>query len=132
MTMVLIDTHVWVWWLSGLPRLSEKYRRALRKLPAPPLLSVISLWEISVLVQNGKIDLLPTPQRWLARATRAELVELVPIDRAIADQLLELPRGTSRDPADRIIAATARSLQVPVLTMDRQLLASGAIRKWAV
>ncbi|MGI9115749.1 MAG: type II toxin-antitoxin system VapC family toxin [Chthoniobacterales bacterium] len=130
--MVLIDTHVWVWWIGGLSRLPEKYRDALRRLHEPPLLSVISLWEVSLLAQAARIDLAPDPRRWMARATRAELVRLVQIDGAIAAQLLELPRTLPRDPADRIIAATARTLQVPVLTVDRQLLASGAVRRWDV
>jgi PIN domain nuclease of toxin-antitoxin system len=130
--VVLIDTHVWVWWIAGLPRLAHKYRQALLELSQPPLLSVISLWEVSVLAEDAKVQLLPTAREWMGRATRSELVRLVQIDRAIAQQLLELPRTVPRDPGDRIIAATARSLQVPVLTMDRQLLASGAIRSWEV
>lgn len=130
--MVLIDTHVWIWWIAGSPRLSDKYRRALTGLQQPPLLSVISLWEVSLLIEAARIDPLPTPREWLARATRAELVRLVQIDSAIAVRLLELPRTLPRDPADRIIVATARTLQVPVLTLDRQLLASGAVRPWKV
>jgi PIN domain nuclease of toxin-antitoxin system len=130
--VVLIDTHAWVWWIAGSPRLAEKYRRALLHLQEPPLLSVISLWEVSLLAQAGRIDLQPTPREWMTRATRAELVRLVQIDGAIAVQLLDLPRSLPRDPADRIITATARILQVPVLTADRRLLASGAIRPWTV
>ncbi len=130
--MVLIDTHVWLWWMGGLPQLHQRYHRALRQLPSPPLLSVISLWEVSLLVETSKVDLAPNAREWLARATRADVVQLMQVNRAIAEQLLELPRNLSRDPADRIIAATARALDVPVLTMDRQLLRSGAIRPWAV
>lgn len=130
--MVLIDTHVWLWWIGGLPRLQQKYHRALQELPSPPMLSVISLWEVSLLVESSRIELAPTAKEWLARATRPDAVQLVQISRAIAEELLILPRTLPRDPADRIIAATARALHVPVLTMDRQLLRSGAVRAWSV
>lgn len=130
--MVLIDTHVWLWWMGGLPQLQQKYHRALRQLSSPPMLSVISLWEVSLLVETSKVDLAPNPHDWLARATRTDVVQLMQVNRAIAQQLLQLPRNLPQDPADRIIAATARALDVPVLTMDRRLLRSGAIRPWSV
>lgn len=130
--MVLLDTHVWLWWMGGLPQLKEKYHRALRQLPSPPMLSVISLWEVSLLVETAKIRLAPTPRQWMARATRSDAVQLVQVNLAVAEELLSLPSGMPRDPADRIIAATARALHVPVLTMDRQLLRSGAIHTWSV
>ncbi len=130
--MVLIDTHIWLWWIGGLPQLKEKYHRALRQLPSPPMLSVISLWEVSLLVETSKIGLAPTPKQWMARATRSDAVQLVQITTAVAEELLSLPPGLPRDPADRIITATARALHVPVLTMDRRLLRSGAIQSWSV
>jgi PIN domain nuclease of toxin-antitoxin system len=95
------------------------------------LLSVISLWEVSLLVETSKVALFPTPKKWMADATRSDTVKLIQITTTIAEELLSLPPGLPRDPADRIIAATARALNVPVLTMDRQLLRSGAIRPWS-
>lgn len=130
--MVLIDTHAWIWWLNDSPQLRPRYRDALRGLPTPPFLSVISLWEVAVLVERGRLTLLPDPKKWIVEATQADAVRLVQIDSAIAEELLTLPRSMPRDPADRIIAATARALHVPVLTMDRQLLRSGAIHAWSV
>lgn len=129
---MLIDTHIWIWWLLGLPKLKPKYHEALSHLPAPPLLSIVSLWEISLLIERSQVVLLPTPSLWIREATQPDAVRLVQIDAAITEQLLVLPRAVSRDPADRIIAATARARDVPVLTMDRQLLRSGAIRLWDV
>lgn len=130
--MVLIDTHVWLWWVGGVGQLHRKYRDALQRLPAPPFLSVISLWEVSLLIELLRVDVLPNPQDWFARATRADRVQLAQIDRRVAQALFALPKTMPRDPADRIIAATARALDVPVLTMDRALLRSGAIRLWDV
>jgi PIN domain nuclease of toxin-antitoxin system len=128
--VVLIDTHIWIWWLAGLPQLPAKYRRALNGLATPPLLSVISLWEASMLIARSRISVSPTPAQWLAEATRPDAVQLVQLNASIAEELLMLPRTLPRDPADQIIAASARALHVPVLTMDRRLLASGAIKLW--
>lgn len=118
--------------MADLPQLSSKYRKALRKLSSPPMLSVISLWEISLLVESSRVALFPTPKKWIAEATRPDAIELIQVTPAIAEELLALPPTLARDPADRIIAATARALHVPVLTRDRQLLRSGAIRAWSV
>jgi PIN domain nuclease of toxin-antitoxin system len=130
--MVLLDTHVWVWWLTGLPQLPSRYRRELENLPAPPFLSVISLWEVSILIEKSRLILQPSPQKWVASASRSDAVQLVQITAAISDELFSLPASLPRDPADRLIAATARALDVPVLTMDRAMLRSGAIRAWEV
>lgn len=130
--MVLIDTHVWLWWVGSMDQLEPKYRNALARLPAPPFVSVISLWEVSLLIELSKVEVLPNPDDWFVRATRADRVQLAQIDRRVARELLALPKTMHRDPPDRIIAATARALDVPVLTMDRPLLRSGAIRPWNV
>jgi PIN domain nuclease of toxin-antitoxin system len=130
--MVLLDTHIWIWWLSGLPQLDPKYRRALQRLSSPPFLSSISLWELSVLVEHSRVHLAPTAKEWLTEATQPDAVRLVQIDSAIAEELLSLPSTLPRDPADRIIVATARHLDVPLLTVDRPILRSGAIRAWNV
>jgi PIN domain nuclease of toxin-antitoxin system len=118
--------------MADLPQLNARYRRALQQLPSPPMLSVISLWEISLLVEKSRIALFPNPRKWIADATQPDAVRLVQITPLIAEELLALPSALSNDPADRIIAATARALHVPVLTMDRQLLRSGAVRSWSV
>jgi PIN domain nuclease of toxin-antitoxin system len=90
------------------------------------------LWEISLLVEKSRVALFPSPQKWIAEAAQPDAVRLVQITPAIAEELVTLPPTLSRNPADRIIAATARALHVPVLTMDRQLLRSGAVRAWSV
>jgi PIN domain nuclease of toxin-antitoxin system len=130
--VVLIDTHIWIWWMADLPQLSARYRKALGRLPSPPMLSVISLWEISVLVEQSRVALFPSPKTWISEATKPDAVQLVQITPEVAGELLALPPSLPRDPADRIIAATARALDLPVLTMDRQLLRTGAVKAWSV
>jgi PIN domain nuclease of toxin-antitoxin system len=90
------------------------------------------LWELSVLVEHSRIHHAPNAKRWLAEATQPDVVRLVQIDSAIAEEFLSLPPTLPRDPADRIIVAMARHLDVPLLTVDRPILRSGAIRPWDV
>jgi PIN domain nuclease of toxin-antitoxin system len=122
----LIDTHVWIWWMGRL-QLPASLQRDLDEMPERPFLSVVSLWELSVLVQTGRVELLPSPQEWLRSALHPSALRLAQITREVALVLLELPTAFRRDPADRIIVATARALNVPVLTYDKAIRQSGLV-----
>lgn len=128
----LIDTHVWIWWLTRLARLESRIIAALDNAPERPLLSVASLWELSILVEAGAIQLLPNPAAWLEKAIHPETVRLAQITRAVAEELFRFPKKFPRDPADRIIVATARALDVPVLTYDRRIERSGLVKLWKI
>jgi PIN domain nuclease of toxin-antitoxin system len=85
--------------------------------------SPISAWEIGLLAARERLKLLTTPQRWFARllATRGvRLAEMSP-DLLMASSFL--PGQPPRDPADRIVAATARDIGATLITRDRALLA---------
>ncbi|MBA3763136.1 MAG: type II toxin-antitoxin system VapC family toxin [Chthoniobacterales bacterium] len=126
----LIDTHIWIWWVSRNPKLPAKIIAVLDHTPDRPWLSVASLWELSNLVETGEIELAPSPRAWLEAATHPLTVELAQLTRAVALELLELPASLHRDPADRIIVATARALEVPLLTFDRRIRRSGLVELW--
>jgi PIN domain nuclease of toxin-antitoxin system len=127
---LLLDTHVWIWWLTRLPRLPRKIIAALDEMPERPFLSVASLWELSLLVEAGRVELLPNPSAWLEQATHPETIRLAQITRAVALELFAFPKKFRRDPADRIIVATARSMDLPLLTYDRGIRKSGLVRLW--
>ena len=127
---VLIDTHVWVWWLTRLPQLLPRIISALDNMPERPLLSVASLWELSLLVEAGRVELFPDPGTWLEQAIHPNTVRLAQITRAVALELFEFPKKFRRDPADRLIIATARALNVPLLTFDRGIRNSGLVKIW--
>lgn len=128
----LLDTHTWVWWLLGEPRLSERERTELDNLPRGerPLVCDISLWEVALLVQGRRLRLEMPLESWLATATAAATVRIVPITAATVVEMTRLPKSFHQDPADRLIVATARALDLPLCTHDKQILQSGLVTPW--
>lgn len=120
----LLDTHVLLWWLNGDPRLSTAQRQVLEAAgeEEPLWLSDITLWEIATLVSLGRIGLDLPLRDWLERATAPPLVQCLPITPAIAAEVAALPSTFHRDPADRIIVASARVLGAVLLTQDRRII----------
>lgn len=123
---VLLDTHVLLWWLAKDRRLSRGQRRVIDEASeqSPLGLSDISLWEIATLHQIGRIELDRPLREWLEQASAPPLVRRVGISPAIAAEVAALPATFHRDPADRIIVATARVLGAKLLTRDRAIIDS--------
>jgi PIN domain nuclease of toxin-antitoxin system len=121
---ILVDTHVLLWWFDSGRKLSKAQRRALTKADAsnPVLVSDISLWEIATLVDLKRIGLALPLREWLDLATAPPLVERVPISPAIAAEVATLPSRFHRDPADRIIVATAQILGATLLTANQRIV----------
>jgi PIN domain nuclease of toxin-antitoxin system len=95
-----------------------------------PLLSAISLWEAAILVDSGRIECRPTFDAWMMRATDPATIHLLPISPEIAMEVARLPSSFRRDPADRLIVATARVHHLAVVTADRAILDSKLVRAW--
>lgn len=127
----LLDTHTWVWWIRRDPRLDNSVIERLDALPAEdrPLVADISLWEVAMVVEKGRLDLRRPLGDWLEGATHSRAVRVVPISAAIATET-QMAR-VLRDPADRIIVATSRILGVPIFTYDRNILRSRLAQRWA-
>jgi PIN domain nuclease of toxin-antitoxin system len=87
--------------------------------------SPISAWEIGLLTSRNRLQLLTSPQRWFSRMLEAPFVRLADMRPDLLIESSFLPGEPPRDPADRIIAATARDLACTLLTRDRVLLAYG-------
>ncbi len=132
MSRPLLDTHAWVWWICGDPRLSAREREALDSL-APserPLLAEISLWEVAMLVERGRLELDMDLERWLVVASAPAAVELARVTPAVAAEVARLPERFHRDPADRLIVATARVWKLHVLTRDRKITGARIVPIW--
>jgi PIN domain nuclease of toxin-antitoxin system len=122
--MILLDTHVWLWWLHDPDQISEPAQAAIQtgETQNGLLVSAISVWEIAVKSNLGKL-VLPLPiDEWyqLAQTHSGVVIEpLSPID-AIAST--QLPEDFHKDPADRILVAIARRYEIPIITCDAKIL----------
>lgn len=116
----VLDTHTWVWWHMRPEKLSIK----VKALIADPeqyeelLLSVISVWEFCKLLEKGRLGISCDPEEWLDVALAMQKLRLVPLSPTIAYRSTVLPPAFSNDPADQIIAATAREENAAILTKD--------------
>ncbi len=124
----VLDTHVLLWWFEE-HRLPATHRRIIRRATAaqPLWVSDITLWEIATLLALRRIRLRVPLREWLDRATAAPLVMRHGISPAVAAEIAALPSTFPRDPADRIIVATARVLGATLLTADRRIVESGVV-----
>jgi PIN domain nuclease of toxin-antitoxin system len=128
----MLDTHAWVWWISGDPRLAVREREVLDNLSPSerPVLADISLWEVATLVERGRLELDMDLERWLAIASAPATVELARVTPAVAAEVARLPERFHRDPADRLIVATARVRKLSVLTRDRKITGARIVPLW--
>lgn len=130
--MILLDTHVWLWWLLGSPRLPAKERSALDRLGARGAvgLSAVSLWEAQMLHLKGRLVLDRAFDVWIREAAAVGVVEVVPLDVEVVIALAGLPATFHGDPADRLIVATARTNRLPLATHDRAIRKSRLVGLW--
>ena len=129
----VLDTHAWLWWLRRDERLGLDVLDSLDALPADdrPYVSDISLWEVAMLVDRRRLELTEPLAEWLETASHPRTVRVVPISVAIAVETTTLNK-TVKDPADRIIVATSRTLRAPLLTHDRAILRSKLAARWTI
>ncbi len=124
--MIVLDTHTLVWWASGIrAQVSVAAMEAIEAEMAGGdiLVSSISAWELAMLVDRGRIDLSMDIERWLSVVGQIEAVRFVPMDNEIALKSVALPGEFHKDPADRIIVATARKFAAPLVTADERIRA---------
>lgn len=127
--MIILDTHIWIWWNHNDSRLMDKHNESInRERPHGLGVCSISLLEISRLVTQNKL-ILPCPlQEWFNIALAQEGVVLLSITPEIAIDCYSLPGNFHKDPADRIIVSTARIYNVPLVTVDEKILAYSYVK----
>ena len=133
MTRPLLDTHAWIWWVHGDPRLGRSTLAALDALPADtrPAIAAISLWEVATLVELGRLVLSQPLESWFAAAADARTVQILPLTPSVAAEVARLPSTFHRDPADRLIVATSRVHGHPIVSHDRAIVRSRLVRRWS-
>ncbi|KPV41932.1 twitching motility protein PilT [Thiohalorhabdus denitrificans] len=123
--MIVLDTHVLVWWVNGDGHLSKPAREAIEAERTSPegqlLISSITAWEIAMLVERGRLVLTMDVDGWLETVASIEGVHFVPLNNVVAIQSVRLPGEFHQDPADRMITALARHYSVPLVTADQKI-----------
>lgn len=121
--MIVLDTAVWIWWVSDPSRLSRRARSAIEADEATHglVVSAISVWEVAVKVALGKLSIDRDVRGWVALASAYPGIAVHPLDSSDALESTLLPGRFHRDPADRILVALARRLDVPLVTSDRAI-----------
>jgi PIN domain nuclease of toxin-antitoxin system len=122
--VIVLDTHVWIWWTGDPSRLSRSAARAIDGAIASSgmLISSMSVWEVGELVRRQRLRLKMDLDEWFARSEKLPYLRFVPIDNEVARLAAALGDLGTGDPADRMIAATAQSRQSALVTRDERLL----------
>ncbi len=120
--MIVLDTHIWVWWVHNEVQLTTECRDFIAANESNGLgISAISCWEIAKLVERGRL-ILPQPvEIWLRLALAYPGIQLIDLAPQIAVESTRLPGDFHRDPADQIIVATARVYDCPLVTLDGKI-----------
>lgn len=121
--MILLDTHVWVWWVNGQPALSRRAHRTIHEAAeeAGVYVSSISVWEVAQLVVRGRLELTMEVESWVAKSEAMPFLHFVPVDNVIALKSVRLTEPLHNDPADRMIIATSTILGFPLITRDKRI-----------
>jgi len=129
---LVLDTHIWVWWLLPDSPLPTPERTALDRIATDNgiLLPAICLWEAQMLHVKKRIQL-PVPfPTWLRRATAADMLRVLPLNADSVSAVDDLPVSFHGDPADRIIVATARVHNLALATHDAAIKKSKLVKIW--
>ncbi|MCG8612234.1 MAG: type II toxin-antitoxin system VapC family toxin [Pseudomonadales bacterium] len=124
--MIVIDTHILLWWLNDDNQLSAAANSAIQtevNTSGDILVSSISAWEIAMLVEKARLTLSMDVDSWITLAAQVEPVKFVPIDNKVAIESTRLPGEFHKDPADRMITALARTLSAKLVTADEKIRA---------
>jgi PIN domain nuclease of toxin-antitoxin system len=118
--VTVLDTHVWVWWVDGDPRLSDAARAAIEA-SDELVVSAICVWELATLERLGRLRVRPDLRLWVRRALALPRVAAQPVSAEVALAAGSLPPRFPGDPADRMIYATALLNGTGLVTADRRI-----------
>jgi PIN domain nuclease of toxin-antitoxin system len=113
----LLDTHVFLWFISGDDGLPAEWRDTIRHPQHEISLSVVSLWEAIIKHQLGKLPLPDPPERYLPTQRERHQIANLPLDEASVRQLATLP-PIHRDPFDRMLVCQAIEHELTIITVD--------------
>jgi PIN domain nuclease of toxin-antitoxin system len=116
--VIVLDTHALLWWALDPDQLSPRAAELCAQMERDGgFASAISIWELGIKVKTEKLDLGMPVSEFVRRLQVGAVVELIPVDATIWLRTVQLP-WDHRDPADRVIVATALEKGLPVLSKD--------------
>lgn len=125
--MILLDTHIWIWWMDDNPRLSQSHRQIISSQQNDGLgISIYSCWEVAKLVEYGRLELKFSIEDWLEIALSHPHIRALDLTIPIIVRSTKLV-GFHKDPADQIIVATSILSGIPLLTADEKIIAYPAV-----
>ncbi|PSB14881.1 PIN domain nuclease [filamentous cyanobacterium CCP1] len=120
--MIILDTHIWIWWVDDNSRLSRRLQELLLAYQSNGLgVSIFSCWEVAKLVEKDRLNLSLSIDEWLNTALAYPGIQLLELTVPIVIQATQL-QGFHNDPADQIIVATAQIYDCPLLTLDAKIM----------
>ncbi|MBP7962801.1 MAG: type II toxin-antitoxin system VapC family toxin [Caldilineaceae bacterium] len=114
---ILLDTHIFLWYISDEDRIPAPMLASIRNPDNAVYLSVVSLWEIIIKYQLGKIPLAGSPEVYIPVERQRHLIASLSVDEASVKQLIKLP-SLHRDPFDRLLICQAREHGMALATVD--------------
>lgn len=130
--MILMDTHVLLWWIHDPRCLSPEVMRKIKHAEKEKSLAIsaITIWEIALLIKKGRLTLAMDLQSWIDELESLSSLQILIIDHWILFKSALLPEPFHPDPADRIIVATAMTHQATLLTKDSKILSYPHVTSW--
>ncbi len=121
--MILLDTHVWIWFISNPELLSKAAKKSVETAMEEKgiFISCISAWEVALLSAKKRLELTLDATDWIAASEKLPFFQFIPVDNQVAVKSVNLPQPLHSDPADRIIIASAITIGAPVVTKDEKL-----------
>jgi PIN domain nuclease of toxin-antitoxin system len=130
---LLLDTHIWINYLNASTLLRPELIRRIEtaRSEGSVYVSIISIWETAQLVRLKRLMLNTNVTDWVENALTLPGVQLLPLTTQIAIESVNLPDPMHKDPADRILVASARVERLTLVTRDRDILSYAKATKLA-
>lgn len=122
---MLLDTHTWLWHSMGdakrvAPRVRRDVDRAVTR--GTVVVSAVSMFEVTALVASGRIRLATSAETWIRQSIDTGRLQVAEVTSSIAIEAGSIPAAALADPMDRLLVATARTLDIPIVTHDARIL----------
>lgn len=122
--MIMLDTHVFVWWIHKNKNLPVRHQNFIEENISGGLgVSIISFWEISKLVEKGRLHLPRELSEWIKNSLQYDGIKLLDLNIEIILKVNQISKEIHKDPADQLIIATSVVHNIPIVTLDKKILA---------